>query len=87
MNFEKSFEPLPNKHRPSVEKQASIEAYRDAIRNKDWDLVEKLRDGLVDTGLFGNTYRQFVALAAIDIYMAKYGKVNVDDVVEILRTT
>ncbi|WP_038890084.1 AAA family ATPase [Vibrio campbellii] len=53
------------------EKQEKIERYQYALKSENWEAVNQLRSELYDVGLFGNTYREFLALSAVDAYLSK----------------
>tara|TARA_R110001583_G_scaffold26533_16_gene95568 strand:+ start:7807 stop:9717 length:1911 start_codon:yes stop_codon:yes gene_type:complete len=49
----------------------NISRYYNAIKNKKWDTVSGLRDILSHSGYFGRTYRELIALSAVDAYLSK----------------
>lgn len=53
------------------EKQQKIEQYQYELKSENWEAVDQLRGELYDVGLFGNTYREFLALSAVDAYLAR----------------
>ena len=69
----------------SKEKSDKISKYREALKLQDWEVVDKLRDELSEVGLFGNTYREYIALSAVDAYVAKNITPTVQDIENFLR--
>jgi len=53
----------------SKEKEDKINAYQVALDEEDWVKVNSMRNELTDVGYFGNTYRELLALTAVDAYL------------------
>lgn len=86
MTLDEGFEPIcVGKKRLSKDKQLSLDLYKQALKIQNWTDVDKYRDDLIDTGLFGNTYREFIALSAVDVYLTKHCNVCTEDIVKFLK--
>jgi len=68
----------------SAEKQQKIDDYQRALSAENWELVDELRDELSEVGMFGNTYREFIALSAVDVYLAKKKIPSTSDIEQFL---
>ena len=61
-----------------------IHEYYDDLKNKKWEKVNIFRDRLGKSGYFGKTYRELIALSAVDAYLSN-GKVpRIEDIVSFL---
>lgn len=69
----------------STEKSEKVRKYKEALKLKNWETVDKLRDELSEVGLFGNTYREYIALSAVDAYVAKNIAPTVQDIEDFLK--
>jgi predicted ATPase len=52
-------------------KDSNWDNYQKALKNKDMETASQLRKELADSGLFGVTYRDYLAFTAVDAYLAK----------------
>lgn len=69
----------------SKEIQDNLDAYYKALEQKNWVKVDKYREKLADSGLFGNTYRELIAMSAVDAYLVKKEIPSVDVIAKILE--
>lgn len=69
----------------SKEIQNNLDAYYKALKQKNWEIVDKYREKLADSGLFGNTYRELIAMSAVDAYLVKKEIPSVDVIAKILE--
>ncbi len=65
-------------------KQSRVNDYYKAIKNKEWDIVDKLREQLTDVGFFGTTYRELISLSAVDAYLAKQEVPLIENIIDVL---
>ncbi|MFA0035775.1 AAA family ATPase [Vibrio chagasii] len=63
----------------------NISKYYNAIRAKNWEKVNELRDILSHAGYFGRTYRELIALSAVDAYLSRGKKPDIESIVNILN--
>ncbi|OBS96136.1 hypothetical protein A9257_11990 [Vibrio cyclitrophicus] len=63
----------------------NISKYYKAIRAKNWDEVNELRDILSHSGYFGKTYRELIALSAVDAYLSKGKKPDFEKIINLLN--
>lgn len=64
--------------------ESLIEQYYSDLKNKKWEKVNEFRDRLGKSGYFGKTYRELIALSAVDAYLSN-GKVpEIENIVNIL---
>lgn len=57
--------------RSGEEAQRKLDEYYSSIRSENWERAAQLRRELGEHGLFGQTYRELVALSLVDAYLAK----------------
>ena len=69
----------------STEIQDNLDAYYKALEQKNWKKVDIYREKLADSGLFGNTYRELIAMSAVDAYLVKKEIPSVDVIAKILE--
>ncbi len=62
-----------------------FEIYYNALNNKQWDIVDKQIKKLSSSGFFGKSYREFIALSAIDIFLARKEIPNIEKIEDILK--
>lgn len=65
----------------SETKSKNIDAYTLALKNKDWASVDSLRKELTNVGFFGKTYRELIALSAVDAYLSDGISPTVDQII------
>ncbi len=65
--------------------QPIIDAYNSAIHNQEWEKVESLRMSLFKLGYFGKTYRELIALSAVDSYFRNGENPSLGQIVQELR--
>ncbi|OBS98384.1 hypothetical protein A9259_07965 [Vibrio cyclitrophicus] len=65
----------------SKNKEDKINLYNTAIEEKNWVLVNKLRNELTDVGYFGKTYRELLALTAVDAYLKMGITPSIDQII------
>lgn len=59
--------------------------YHKALKEDDRENASVYRAQLADSGLFGSTYREYLAFSAVDAYLAKKKIPRVDDIAELLE--
>jgi len=69
----------------STETQSNLDAYYKALENKNWSEADLLREKLADSGLFGQTYRELIALSAVDAYLVKKEIPKIDTIIKFLE--
>lgn len=69
----------------SQETQSYLDSYYKALENKDWTEADLLREKLADSGLYGQTYRELIALSAVDAYLVKKEIPKIDSIINILE--
>lgn len=69
----------------SEQKKSDIDAYSLALKNKDWVLVDSLRRKLTNVGFFGKTYRELIALSAVDAYLSDGISPTVEQIIAELK--
>ncbi|ELF4906186.1 AAA family ATPase [Vibrio vulnificus] len=67
--------------------QPIIDAYNNAIHNEEWVEVERLRISLFKLGYFGKTYRELIALSAVDSYFRNGENPSLNQIVQELRNS
>ncbi|MCQ9095781.1 AAA family ATPase [Vibrio parahaemolyticus] len=65
--------------------EESINGYYEAIQKNEWNKVDELRDKLSRSGYFGNTYRELIALSAVDVYLSNGKRPRVKEIVDLLK--
>ncbi|MHA6612985.1 AAA family ATPase [Photobacterium damselae] len=63
------------------EKEYILEAYNDAIEKNDWQRIKEMRNELTELGLFGKTYRELLALSAVDAYLRMGVNPTIEDII------
>lgn len=71
----------------SQEMQVNLDNYYKALENKNWEDVDSFREKLADSGLFGQTYRELIALSAVDAYLVKKEIPKIDSIINILENS
>jgi predicted ATPase len=71
----------------SHETQANLDSYYKALGKRNWSEVDFLREKLADSGLFGQTYRELIALSAVDAYLVKKEIPKIDSIINILENS
>lgn len=69
----------------SEEKEEDLSNYYQAIRDKNYEKINKLRKELTRSGLFGNTYRELIAFMAVDKYLVNNSIPSLDDIVQFIE--
>ncbi len=69
----------------SEKKEKDLNNYYQAIRDKNYKEINKLRKKLTRSGLFGNTYRELIAFMAVDKYLANNSIPRLDDIVQFIE--
>lgn len=64
--------------------EINISNYYNAIKEKNWNKVSEMRDILSHSGFFGKTYRELVALSAVDAYLSRGKKPDLESVINLL---
>jgi hypothetical protein len=62
-----------------------VQLYYKSLQIKDWDEVEVLRNKLGQGGYFGKSYRELVALSAVDAYLSQDKKPSIRNIVSVLE--
>lgn len=65
--------------------QPLIDRYNLEIKNKNWEIVSEIRMSLFKMGYFGKTYRELIALSAVDAYFRDGKNPSTEEIVEVLR--
>lgn len=65
--------------------QPLIDRYNLEIKNKNWEVVSELRMSLFQMGYFGKTYRELIALSAVDAYFRDGQNPTVEEITGVLR--
>jgi energy-coupling factor transporter ATP-binding protein EcfA2 len=59
--------------------------YHKALKDDDRKKASVYREQLADSGLFGSTYREYLAFSAVDAYLAKKKIPRADEIAELLE--
>ncbi|WP_304543827.1 AAA family ATPase [Sulfurimonas microaerophilic] len=63
----------------------NFKIYYDALNNKEWETVEKQVEKLANSGFFGKSYRELIALSTVDMFLARKELPNREKIEDILR--